>query len=244
MVFFDTLRACTRNSKNLCAMSTTPPSSPEVLSFGSVDRWRSPMASFVTADSTREALDMARHVIIDHYIAETVRLIGTGHVHASHRCVRRPRQRTRGYEKQLAKDFSWKQITSAEPTPLPRVSDRRYAYPQGHQNTTLLQVPQNLKRISASSRKPLAQTTSALAELVRPSTQVQTFGSICIHSTFAQHARIQSRRSFTWHLRGSPRPKAIKSPADISAPSARLLETFRAIGLNKENPLRPAIRHS
>src|SRR6267378_4505011 len=49
---------------------------PELLSFGSWiggDRDGNP---FVTADSTRDAVDQARHVVIDHYIAETIRLIG------------------------------------------------------------------------------------------------------------------------------------------------------------------------
>ena len=94
---------------------------PELRSFGPLsfgswiggDRDGNP---FVTADSTREALDMARHVIIDHYIAETVRLIGqlsmsTRRIGVSDALA----QRTRTYEKQLGERYSrWKQITSAE----------------------------------------------------------------------------------------------------------------------------------
>ena len=89
---------------------------PDLLSFGSWiggDRDGNP---FVTADSTREAVDMARHVIIDHYIAETTRLIGqlsmsTRRIAVSEALARRARD----YEKKLGEKYSrWKQITAAE----------------------------------------------------------------------------------------------------------------------------------
>src|SRR5277367_2451848 len=89
---------------------------PELLSFGSWiggDRDGNP---FVTAASTREALSMARRVIIDHYIVETTRLIGqlsmsTRRIGVSDTLGRRVRE----YEQTLGEQYSrWKQITAAE----------------------------------------------------------------------------------------------------------------------------------
>src|SRR5207302_407614 len=117
MVLFETLpRLYAELEESLHDVYNASAEVPEVLSFGSWiggDRDGNP---FVTADSTREALDMARHVIIDHYIAETVRLIGqlsmsTRRIGVSDALI----QRTRTYEKKLGERYSrWKQITSAE----------------------------------------------------------------------------------------------------------------------------------
>ncbi len=79
MVLFETIpRLFAELEESLDQVYGTEPSEitlPELLTFGSWiggDRDGNP---FVTADSTRDALRMARHVIIDHYIAETTRLI-------------------------------------------------------------------------------------------------------------------------------------------------------------------------
>src|SRR5215470_16295861 len=89
---------------------------PSLLSFGSWiggDRDGNP---FVTADSTRDAVGLAREVLIDHYIAETTRLIGqlsmsTRRVPVSDALA----QRTRKYDQILGEKYShWKQITAAE----------------------------------------------------------------------------------------------------------------------------------
>ncbi len=71
---------------------------------------------FVTAASTREALDMARQVIIDHYIAETTRLIGQLSM-STRRIAVSPAlaQRVRIYDETFGEKYSrWKQITAAE----------------------------------------------------------------------------------------------------------------------------------
>src|SRR5258706_2964288 len=77
MVLFETLpRLYAELEESLRDVYHADTELPEMLSFGSWiggDRDGNP---FVTAASTREALDMARHVIIDHFIAETLRLIG------------------------------------------------------------------------------------------------------------------------------------------------------------------------
>src|SRR6202521_5786570 len=117
MVLFETLpRLYAELEESLRDVYGADAEVPDVLLFGSWiggDRDGNP---FVTADSTREALDMARHVIIDHYIAETVRLIGqlsmsTRRIGVSVALA----QRTRAYEEKLGERYSrWKQITSAE----------------------------------------------------------------------------------------------------------------------------------
>src|SRR6267378_807052 len=89
---------------------------PEVLEFGSWiggDRDGNP---FVTAHCTRDALRMARHVIIDHYVGEITRLVGQlsmslRRIRASEPLVRRVRE----YESSLGEEHSrWKRITEAE----------------------------------------------------------------------------------------------------------------------------------
>ena len=131
MVLFETLpRLYAELEESLRDVYGAAAEVPEVLSFGSWiggDRDGNP---FVTADSTREALDMARHVIIDHYIAETIapdRAIE--HVHAPHRRVRRPRPtRSRIREKTRRKIFPLEtDHLSRTLSPLPRVSDRPFA---------------------------------------------------------------------------------------------------------------------
>jgi phosphoenolpyruvate carboxylase len=88
-----------------------------LLSFGSWiggDRDGNP---FVTAQSTRAAVTMARQVVIDHYIGVTTRLIGqlsmsTRRIRVSEALT----QRIARYESLLGEKYShWKQITVAEP---------------------------------------------------------------------------------------------------------------------------------
>jgi phosphoenolpyruvate carboxylase len=102
--------------ESLHAVYDTNAEIPELLSYGSWiggDRDGNP---FVTADSTRDAVNQARHVVIDHYIAETTRLIGqlsmsTRRIGVSDALA----QRVRKYDKQLGEKYSrWKQITAAE----------------------------------------------------------------------------------------------------------------------------------
>src|SRR5882672_7796498 len=102
--------------ESLNAVYETNTELPELLSFGSWiggDRDGNP---FVTADSTRDAVDQARHAVIDHYIAETTRLIGylsmsTRRIGVSDTLS----QRLRKYDKELGEKYSrWKQITAAE----------------------------------------------------------------------------------------------------------------------------------
>jgi phosphoenolpyruvate carboxylase len=222
---------------------------PEVLSFGSWiggDRDGNP---FVTADSTREALDMARHVIIDHYIAETVGLIGqlsmsTRRIGVSDALA----QRTRAYEKQLGERYSrWKQITSAElyrhflEFLIARLRFTRRSSKHEHSYKSPQQFEEDLGIIHNSLCSNHGQR---LAELVSPLLRkVQTFGFHLHTLDIRQHARIQSQALVDVASAGRPSAKTIKSPADISAPSAELLETFRAIAELKRTHSAQAIRH-
>ena len=117
MVLFETLpHLYAELEDGLRDIYSSDAKAPDLLSFGSWiggDRDGNP---FVTAASTREALSMARHVIIDHYIAETTRLIGqlsmsTRRIGVSEAVA----QRVREYETKLGEQHSrWKQITAAE----------------------------------------------------------------------------------------------------------------------------------
>jgi phosphoenolpyruvate carboxylase len=89
---------------------------PEVLHFGSWiggDRDGNP---FVTARSTREAAQLARHVILDHYLSQITRLLSQlsmslRRVPASDALA----ERVQVYENQLGEEHSrWKRITSVE----------------------------------------------------------------------------------------------------------------------------------
>ncbi len=89
---------------------------PELLHFGSWiggDRDGNP---YVTGQSTRDAVRIARHLIIDHYVAEIARLVSQlsmslRRIGASERLV----QRVHTYENTLGEEHSrWKQITEVE----------------------------------------------------------------------------------------------------------------------------------
>jgi phosphoenolpyruvate carboxylase len=207
---------------------------PEVLSFGSWiggDRDGNP---FVTAASTREALDMARHVIIDHYIAETARLIGqlsmsTRRIGVSDALT----QRTRAYEKKLGERYSrWKQITSAElyrhflEFLIARLRFSRRSSKHEHS----YQSPQQFEEDLGVIRDSLcANHGQRLAELVSPLfRKVQTFGFHLHTLDIREHARIQSEALADVASTGKP-PARATPPPEISAQSVELLETFRCI---------------
>src|SRR5204863_5336545 len=102
--------------ESLHAVYKTAADIPKLLSFGSWIGGYRDGNPFVTADSTRDAVDQARHVVIDHYIAETTRLIGQLSMSTRRIAVSEAlSQRVRKYDKQLGEKYSrWKQITAAE----------------------------------------------------------------------------------------------------------------------------------
>src|SRR6202045_3216046 len=236
MVLFETLpRHYAELEESLRDVYNAAAQVPEALSFGSWiggDRDGNP---FVTADSTREALDMARHVIIDHYIAETVRLIGqlsmsTRRIAVSDALA----QRTRAYEEKLGERYSrWKQITSAELyrhflefliAPL-RFSRRSSKHEHSYKS------PQQFEEDLSIIRDSLcANQGQRLAELVSPLLRkVRTFGFHLHALDIRQNARVHSQALVELASEAQPSVKAIQIPREISAQSVELLETLRAI---------------
>ena len=250
MILFETLpRLYAELEESLRDVYNADAPVPELLSFGSWiggDRDGNP---FVTADSTREAVDMARHVIIDHYIAETVRLIGqlsmsTRRISVSDALA----QRVRAYEKKLGERYSrWKQITSAElyrhflEFLIARLRFSRRSSKHEHS----YQSPQQFEEDLCIIRDSLcANHGHRLAELVSPLVRkVQTFGFHLHALDIRQHARIQSQALVDAASAGRPSFRATQSPPEMSAESAELLETFGSIAELKKTHSAKAIRN-
>jgi phosphoenolpyruvate carboxylase len=250
MVLFETLpRLYAELEESLRDVYNADAEVPEVLSFGSWiggDRDGNP---FVTADSTREAVDMARHVIFDHYIAETLRLIGqlsmsTRRIGVSVALA----QRTRAYEEKLGERYSrWKQITSAElyrhflEFLIARLRFSRRSSKHEHSYKSPQQFEEDLSIIRDSL---CANQGQRLAELVSPLLRkVRTFGFHLHALDIRQHARIQSQALVDVASAGRPSAGVTQSPPEISAQSAELLDTFRCIAELKKAHSPRAIRN-
>jgi|HubBroStandDraft_2_1064218.scaffolds.fasta_scaffold23414_1 phosphoenolpyruvate carboxylase len=219
------------------------------LSFGSWiggDRDGNP---FVTADSTRAALGMARHVIIDHYIAETTRLIGqlsmsTRRIGVSDDLV----QRVREYEKQLGEKYSrWKQITNAElyrhflEYLIARLRFSRNSSKHEHAYKSPQQFAVDLTLIRDSLS---ANRGQRLAELVSPLLdKLRTFGFHLHALDIRQHSRVQSQALVELASAGGPPSATTRLPQERSSASIELLATFRAIAELKKTHSADAIRN-
>jgi phosphoenolpyruvate carboxylase len=220
----------------------------DLLSFGSWiggDRDGNP---FVTAASTREALDMARHVIIDHYISETVRLIGqlsmsTRRIGVSDALA----QRVREYDNRLGEKYSrWKQITAAE---LYRhfleflIARLRFSR-KSSKHALAYKSPQQFEEDLGIMRDSLnANHGRRLAELVSPLLRkVQTFGFHLHVLDIRQNARVHSQALAEVASAGK-RPGETQFPPATSAPSVELIDTFRAIAELKKTHSAKAIRN-
>ncbi len=212
---------------------------PNLLSFGSWiggDRDGNP---YVTAASTREALDMARHVIIDHYIAETIRLIGqlsmsTRRIGVSDAVV----QLARDYEKQLGEKHSrWKQITAAELYRhlLEFLIARLRLSRNSSAEANAYKTPQEFEGDLVSIRDSLrANHGDRLAELISPLLRkVKTFGFHLHALDVRQHSRILAEAL----------AEEQSAPQKLSVVSAEVVETFRAIADLKKTHSPRAIRN-
>ncbi len=249
MVLFETLpRLYSEIEESLRDVYDADADLPELLSFGSWiggDRDGNP---FVTAASTREAIQMAREVIIDHYIGETTRLIGqlsmsTRRINVSDGFARRLRE----YEKQLGEKYSrWKQITEAEPYRhfleflIARLRFTRKSSSHEYAYKTPVQFEEDLGLVRDSLR---ANHGERLAELVSPLLRkAQTFGFHLHSLDIRQHARVQSQALVELARRAKPTAK-VHASSDLSAPTAELFETFHAIAQLKKTHAPGAIRN-
>jgi phosphoenolpyruvate carboxylase len=223
----------------------------ELLSFGSWiggDRDGNP---FVTSDSTRAAVTMARHVIIDHYIAETTLLIGQLSMSTRRIAVSDAlSQRINNYDKKLGEKYSrWKQITAAElyrhflEYVIARLRFSRNSSKHEHAYKSPEQFAEDLALIRDSLR---ANHGERLAELVSPLlNKIQTFGFHLHALDIRQHARVQSQALLELASDtspGMPAP-ATRKPAERSAASLELLATLRAVAELKKTHSAEAIRN-
>jgi phosphoenolpyruvate carboxylase len=250
MVLFETLpRLFAELEESLRDVYDLSEEIPELLSFGSWiggDRDGNP---FVTAACTREALSMARQVIIDHYIAETVRLIGqlsmsTRRIGVSDALVHRVHE----YEETLGEEHSrWKQITGTElyrhflEFLIARLRFSRDSSSHVHAYNSSRQFEADLGIIRDSLG---ANHGQRLAELVTPLLRkVRTFGFHLHALDIRQHARIQSEALSALASAVSSSTSGATFPPELSAPTVELLDTFRAIAELKKTHSPKTIRH-
>jgi phosphoenolpyruvate carboxylase len=226
---------------------------PPLLSFGSWiggDRDGNP---FVTSNCTREAVSMARHVIIDHYIAETARLIG--HLSMSTRRIGISDalgRRLREYEQRLGEEHSrWKQISAAElyrqflefVIARLRFSRDSSAHPHAYQSSQTYE--EDLELIRESLR---ANHGQRLADLISPLLgKVATFGFHLHALDIRQHAQVQSEALAELSSAVAPANSAATSgakfPPELSRQSVELLDTLRAVAEIKKAHSPNAVRN-
>jgi phosphoenolpyruvate carboxylase len=255
MVLFETLpRLFAELEESLRDVYGVSTEVPELLSFGPLsfgswiggDRDGNP---FVTALSTREALAMARHTIIDHYIAETVRLIGqlsmsTRRIGVSEALARR----VRDYDRKLGEKYSrWKQITAAElyrhflEFLIARLRFSRKSSKPAHAYQSPQQFEEDLGIIRDSL---LANHGRRLAELVSPLVRkVQTFGFHLHALDIRQNARVHSQALAELASAGRRPGRGTQFPPETSAQSVELIDTLRAIAELKKTHSPKAIRN-
>jgi len=221
---------------------------PQVLEFGSWiggDRDGNP---HVTADCTRDALRMARNLIIDHYLAEIARLVG--HLSMSVRRIgvsEAVQQRAQDYEEKLGEGHSrWKRITEAELYRhlLELMAARlRYGRDAGESAlgyTSAAEFESDLRLIRDSLG---AHRGQRLAELLLDPflRKVKTFG-FCLHTLdIRQHAQIMEKALAELSSASAEHGGAL--PPRLSPATVELLDTLRMIGEVKKAGSPEAIRH-
>jgi phosphoenolpyruvate carboxylase len=220
----------------------------ELLSFGSWiggDRDGNP---FVTASCTRDALRMARQLIIDHYIAEVTRLVSQ--LSMSLRRIETSealRKRVREYESGLGEEHSrWKRITEAElyrhflDFIVARLrysrdsSTHEHAYSSAHEFESDLM----LIRESLCANRGERLVTLLIDPLLR---KVRTFGFHLHALDIRQHARVLSQG--VSDMASAVVAREAQEKKALPASSAELLDTLRAIADLKKTQEPEAIRH-
>jgi phosphoenolpyruvate carboxylase len=252
MVLFETLPRLYAELEdsltNVYARAPGEAALPELLDFGSWiggDRDGNP---FVTADCTRDALRMARHVIIDHYIAEITRLVGQlsmslRRIGASEALTQRVRQ----YESAIGEEHSrWKRITEAEQyrhfldflAARLRFTRESATHDKAYKSEKEFEADLLLLRESLCANRGERLVDLLINPLLR---KVRTFGFHLHTLDIRQHVSVLDRAL-------SDLASVVVSPGSRQAvplhgQSAELLATLRAIAELKHRQTPQAIRH-
>jgi len=206
---------------------------PELLNFGSWiggDRDGNP---YVTAQCTRDALRMARHLIIDHYIAEMNRLVSQlsmslRRIDTSEALARRVRE----YEASLGEEHSrWKRITEVELyrhflefiAARLRYSRDSSAHAHAYKAARELENDLVLVRESLCANRGERLVALLIDPLLR---KARTFGFHLHVLDIRQHARVLSQGLSDMASTVLP-PGAEKK--QLPQASSEVLDTFRAI---------------
>lgn len=221
---------------------------PELLHFGSWiggDRDGNP---YVTANSTRDAVRMARHLIIDHYVGEITRLVShvsmsLRHIGASEELIRRVRE----YETGLGDEHSrWKKISEVElyrhflDFVAARLGYSRDSSIHTHAYKSALEFESDLMLVCESL---CANRGERLAELlIEPLLRtVRTFGFHLHAIDIRQHARALSQGLSD--LAAAVVPAETGKKRELPESSAEMFETFQAIAELKKTYAPEAICH-
>ncbi|HXY51590.1 MAG TPA: phosphoenolpyruvate carboxylase [Terriglobales bacterium] len=209
---------------------------PELLHFGSWiggDRDGNPS---VTAESAHEALRMARHIIIDHYLGEITRLVTQLSMSLRRIGISAAlAQRVAEYEGNLGEEHSrWKRITEAEvyrhflDLVAARLRAARDHSVRDHAYQSALEFEHDLVllRESLCAHRGRRLADLQLDPLVR---KVRTFGFHLCALDVRQHARVTGRvlAELASALRSQTSPAQL--PAQPSEEAAELLRTLRTI---------------
>jgi phosphoenolpyruvate carboxylase len=214
---------------------------PELLLFGSWiggDRDGNP---HVTSRSTQEALRMARHRILDHYVAEIDAL--SGHLSQSLRRVAASPvllDRLRKYEGSMGEEYSrWKRISEAESYRCfldylgARLRATRDSTTAQHAYTTAREFEEDLRLLRESLAANRAQR---LAELLLDPflRKVRTFGFHLHTLDIRQHGNVLAKAVLQlWSAVAETRAGPALPPA-LSPETVELLETLRTIARLKK----------
>ena len=221
---------------------------PEVLQFGSWiggDRDGNP---FVTAESTRDALRMARHVVVDHYIGEITRLVSQ--LSMSLRRIdasKALRHRTLEYESALGEEHSrWKRITEAELyrhfldfiAARLRFSRDASTHAHAYKSAKEFEADLLLMRDSLCANRGERLVELLIDPLVR---KVRTFGLHLHTLDIRQHASVLTQSLS--EMASAVISKSSHENSSLPPQSGELLATFRAIADIKKTNAPEAIRN-
>jgi len=254
MVLFDTLpriyEEIADSVAEACGDEGVGNAIPELVRFGSWiggDRDGNP---HVTHRSTQEALRMARHRILDHYLAEVDTL--AGHLSLSVRRVTASPallDRLREYEASMGEEFSrWKRISDAEVYRcfLDYVGARIRASHDGsgapHAYTSALELEQDVRLLRESLAANRGQRLAEL--LIDPLLRkLHTFGFHLHTLDIRQHGSVLARAVLEiWSAVAETRAGSVLPPA-LSPETVELLETLRTIARLKKSYPPEAIKH-